>query len=330
MCEINEKSDPLVSILIPCYNHERYIADCINSIIKQTYDNIEVLICDDCSQDSSWQKLTEMGEMLKSRFPYVSLKRNSENLGVTKNLNRMLKEAQGKYIKELATDDFLEESAIEDFVQYCENDVSIDVAVCNGWIVPDEAHFPLRSKAPNKVAYKSKVNFDFPHQELLEALYQNNFIFAPGTFMRKQVFLEHGYYDETMYGEDWDYWLRLAEDGQSKFGYLDKCLVAYRQSDNSITSLANNSGFDNRHLRLYKFQGDVLEKYRDKVSDSVYASAKLHHIIDANKRAKKYQLENLLKITQMEFKEYRVWKVLPLRDYIFFVKNVLFRRLRLS
>lgn len=329
MCETNKKSDPLVSILMLCYNHEKYIEDCINSVLKQTYDNIEILICDDCSKDFSWKRIAEMKGELQSRYPYVSLNRNPENLGVAKNLNRMLKEAQGKYILELAMDDFLEESAIEDFVAYCESDASIDVAVCNGWIVPDEAHFPLKSKDPNKVAYKGKVNFDLPSQELLEALYQNNFIFAPGTFLRKQVFLDHGYYDEAMYGEDWDYWLKLAEAGQSKFGYLDKCLVAYRQSDNSMTSLMNNDGFEKRYLKLYEFQSDVMEKYKDKVSDNVYASTKMHHIIDANKLACKCQMESLLKITQLEFKEYKAWKNLPLRDYIFLAKKVLLRRVRL-
>lgn len=329
MCESNQKPDPLVSILIPCYNHEKYIADCINSIIKQTYDNIEVLICDDCSQDSSWQKLTEMEGILRKRFPYVSLKRNPENAGVTKTLNKMLKEAKGKYIKELATDDFLEKNAIEDFVQYCENNTSIDAVVSNGWIVCDEAHFPLKSKKSNKVAYKDKVNFDLPSQKLLEALYQNNFIFAPGVFLKRQVFVEHGYYDETMYGEDWEYWLRLAEAGQSRFGYLDKCLIAYRQSNNSITSLMNNEGFEKRYLKLYKFQCDVMEKYKDKVSAHVYASTKMHHIIDANNLACKCQMEKLLKTTQLEFKEYKAWKSLPWRDYIFLGKKVFFHRVQL-
>ena len=329
MCEINKKSDPLVSIVIPCYNHEKYISDCINSILKQTYDNIEILICDDCSRDSSWQKLTEMEERLQKRFLHISLRRNPKNLGVVKNLNRMLKEAQGKYILELATDDFMEESAIEDFVVYCEENESIDVAVCNGWIVPDGAHFPLKSKDSDKVVYKSKVNFDLPHQKLLESLYQNNFIFTPGTFLRKQVFLDHGYYDETMYGEDWEYWLRLAEAGRSRFGYLDKCLIAYRQSDNSMTSLMNNDGFEKRYLKLYEFQSDVMEKYKDKVSANVHASTKMHHIIDANKLACKCQMESLLKITQLEFKEYKVWRNLPMRDYAFFLKNVLLHRVRL-
>lgn len=329
MCEINKKLNPLVSITITCYNHEKYIEDCLNSVLKQTYDNIEILICDDCSRDSSWQKLTEMERSLQNRFSYVSLKRNPENLGVVKNLNRMLKEARGKYVKGVATDDFLEENAIEDFVAYCESDASIDVAVCNGWIVPDGAHFPLKNKDPNKVAYKGKVNFDLPPQELLEALYQNNFIFAPGVFFKRQVFIDHGYYDETMYGEDWEYWLRLAEVGQSRFGYLDKCLIAYRQSDNSMTSLMNNDGFEKRYLKLYEFQSDVMEKYKDKVSANVYASTKMHHIIDANKLACKCQMESLLKKTQLEFKEYKAWKNLSLRDYIFLAKKVLLRRVRL-
>ena len=55
---------PLVSIVIACYNHEKFIEDCIYSVIQQDYKNIEILICDDCSTDRSWEVLSSLKERM--------------------------------------------------------------------------------------------------------------------------------------------------------------------------------------------------------------------------------------------------------------------------
>ena len=60
---------PLVSIIIPCYNHENFLDDCLNSILAQTYQNIELLICDDCSPDNSYEKILSYKEELEKRIP---------------------------------------------------------------------------------------------------------------------------------------------------------------------------------------------------------------------------------------------------------------------
>ena len=59
---------PLVSILMPCYNHENFLPDCLDSILGQTYENIELLICDDCSPDGSWTVIESYEARLRQRF----------------------------------------------------------------------------------------------------------------------------------------------------------------------------------------------------------------------------------------------------------------------
>ena len=75
--------DPLVSIIIPVYNSERYIVDCVNSIKNQTYKNLEILLCDDASSDNSYQLLSDL-EKNECRIKLFS---NEENQGISKTQN---------------------------------------------------------------------------------------------------------------------------------------------------------------------------------------------------------------------------------------------------
>ena len=84
-----EKS--LVSVIIPCYNHENYVADCLKSIINQTYPNLEIIICDDCSQDASMEEIQRQKILFEERnIRFVAMK-NEKNSGVPATINRMLK-----------------------------------------------------------------------------------------------------------------------------------------------------------------------------------------------------------------------------------------------
>ena len=65
---MNQSNQPLVSVVIPCYNHENFVQDCIQSVIDQTYDNIELIIIDDGSKDNSVDKIKEMIGLCEKRF----------------------------------------------------------------------------------------------------------------------------------------------------------------------------------------------------------------------------------------------------------------------
>ena len=65
---MEKNNQPLVSIVIPCYNHENFVQDCIQSVIDQTYQNIELIIIDDGSKDNSILKILDMVDLCKSRF----------------------------------------------------------------------------------------------------------------------------------------------------------------------------------------------------------------------------------------------------------------------
>ena len=133
---------PLVSIIIPCYNHEAFLDDCLGSILAQTYPNIELLICDDCSPDNSYEKIMSYREELEKRFNNVIILKNEINCGVTKNVNRMLKLAKGEFVKTLASDDCMAPDAISEMVHFLIENSQIDVVVSNGIKVSEEQRYP--------------------------------------------------------------------------------------------------------------------------------------------------------------------------------------------
>ena len=96
--------NPLVTVLIPAYNHENFICEAINSLITQSYDNIEVVITNDGSTDNTHEKIMQLYNECTNRF--VSFKYiNQENNGLIKSLKAMEQYINGKYITVLYSDD---------------------------------------------------------------------------------------------------------------------------------------------------------------------------------------------------------------------------------
>ena len=99
--------NPLVSVCIPAYNSARYIRTTMESGLGQKYENIELVVVDDCSKDDTVEIVRSV------RDPRVRLVRNEKNLGMTGNWNKCLAEARGEYIKLICADDVLYEDSIE-------------------------------------------------------------------------------------------------------------------------------------------------------------------------------------------------------------------------
>ena len=94
----------LISVIISAYNHEKYVQETINSIIAQTYKNIELLIIDDGSSDSTLQKIEEMRAVCENRFIRFDVQTQG-NKGIIPTMNLLLELAQGEYVFTIASDD---------------------------------------------------------------------------------------------------------------------------------------------------------------------------------------------------------------------------------
>lgn len=104
--------DDIVSVIVPVYNVEKYLATCINSLLNQSYNNLEIILVDDGSKDASG-KICDAFEKENSRIKVIH--KENEGLGLSRNAG--LKIAQGKYVTFVDSDDFLGTSAIEDLVK---------------------------------------------------------------------------------------------------------------------------------------------------------------------------------------------------------------------
>ena len=102
----------LISVGIPAYNHEYYIQETIRSIINQTYKNIELIILDDGSTDSTWEKIQEIKQECEERFVRIHFEKQ-KNIGCSRTNHKLITLAKGKYYMVLASDDLAKPNAIE-------------------------------------------------------------------------------------------------------------------------------------------------------------------------------------------------------------------------
>lgn len=115
-------NDPLVTIVIPCYNGERFVGRCLSSLSRQTYSPLEVLLVDDASTDRTAEEV--------SKYPFVRVLRNEVNKGVSYARNRGIEEARGKYIHFLDVDDEVSSNFYEEMVRRAEQ-TGVDVTACS-------------------------------------------------------------------------------------------------------------------------------------------------------------------------------------------------------
>ena len=116
----------LVSIIIPCFNQEKYITDAIMSAEKQTYKDIEIVFIDDCSTDGSLEVVND----LKKKYTNIVVLKNESNLGVVDSRNKAIDFAKGFYILPLDGDDTIEPTYIEDAVNVFEEKPDVGFVYC--------------------------------------------------------------------------------------------------------------------------------------------------------------------------------------------------------
>lgn len=208
---------PLVSVIIPCYNQERYIADAIKSVKKQTFPDYECIIVNDGSTDNSKDViLSEIAD--DKRFILLS----KQNEGICKTRNYGISNSQGKFILPLDGDDIIGETYLEEAVNVLKSNPNCNIVYCKAEKFGKERglwHLPKFS---------------------MDTMLVNNCIFNCAMFKRDDFNKTIGY-NENMSGgvEDWDFWLSILEQG-TNVHCIDKVLFYYR-----IKAKSRNTALDN-------------------------------------------------------------------------------------
>lgn len=211
----------LVSVVIPLYNAEKYIAAALESVFKQSYTPLEVVIVDDGSKDNS----VEIVNKLESDIIKLKLVQQ-ENLGPAAARNRGVQEASGRWIAFLDADDIWQNNKIE---------TQMASLGGNKWAYCDSEFMG----GTNDGRRDSELNQK--HQgAVLEQLTCSNFIGTSGVIVERAVFLEVGGFDGGLRSiQDWDLWLRIASG--YPVSYADAALVRYRVHSESTSRSARKT-----------------------------------------------------------------------------------------
>ncbi len=239
--------NPLVSVLIPAFNHEDYVQESIKSVINQSYENIELIVIDDGSSDFTWKKILELKAECEKRFISVCFK-TQDNIGASKTIEQLLSTAKGKYIYIIASDDMAESFAIEKQVKFLETNPDYGCVVGDSAFVDfkgDYCYWKNNNKdityIEDNAEYKTFVSFlkkwfnyfndtDFG---TYRTLYKSNYI-PNGYLIRKSLIDKYVKFPKEQVLEDWFLMLQLSK--YTKFKYINKVLYLYRwHQDNTVT-----------------------------------------------------------------------------------------------
>ena len=219
-------NQPLVSVPVITYNSAKFVLETLESIKAQTYQNIELIISDDCSTDNTIELCRKWVEENKERFVRAQIITSDLNTGVSANLNRAEAACQGVWVKGIAGDDLLMPNCIADCVEYVQQHP--DIIYLFGRIEAFGA-----SEEQNK--YFSEKVFDYSFFDLdvdgqLERLvFGSNCVPASTCFYNRQKSIVLGIRNDERIPllEDWPKWINLLRAGV-KLHFLDKVLVKYR------------------------------------------------------------------------------------------------------
>lgn len=215
--------NPLVSVICLCYNQARFIQQALDSVMCQTYRNIELIILDDASTDDSESIIDEWVNNHKG----VLFIRNETNKGSTKSFNKALTRASGAFIIDLAGDDILLPERIENQISFFEKQSeNVGVIYSNAQYI-DESGNDL------------DVHFDRPRMtpfsgDVYCKLIDTYFIPTPTMMIRKRVLDQLGGYDEELSYEDFDFWVRSARTWE--YAYQSEITTLIRKSSHSQSS----------------------------------------------------------------------------------------------
>lgn len=230
----NNKEEPLISIIIPSYNHQLYIGKAIESVLLQTYKNLEIIIIDDGSKDDSINVISRYND---SRIKFIK----QENQGAHNAINNGIMLAKGDYIAILNSDDLYEEKRFSIMLKEMRNADAefacsyINVIDSTGKVLGEKKGWnnmePWMIEHPEK---SFKVSDDFKYNLII-----NNFTSTTSNFLfSRKLYEKIGGMRNLRFVHDWDFALRAAE--VSKCIIVRKPLMEYRIHDSNTISKNRN------------------------------------------------------------------------------------------
>jgi glycosyltransferase involved in cell wall biosynthesis len=248
---------PTVSVIIPCYNHGQYLDDAVESVLRQTYEDFEIIVINDGSTDERTNELLKTYEKPKTRILHTT------NQGLASARNSGITEARGRYILPLDADDRIGVEYLEQAVKMLDANPQIGIVYC-------KAEFFGAASGEWKLPPYS-----------LERMMGDNIIFCSSLFRKDDWRRVDGYDPRMKYGwEDYEFWLSLLELGVGVYR-IDKTLFYWRIRPDSMSRSMSKED------RTYSFKL-IFEKHKALYENNVEAlfnamAYKHNEVVDAYK-----------------------------------------------
>jgi glycosyltransferase involved in cell wall biosynthesis len=224
------------TVIMSCFNSSQFLAKSIDSVLLQSFKQFEFLIIDDYSTDDTYEILNNYSK----KDERIKVYKNKVNLGLTANLNFLIKEASGEYIVRIDADDVCKKDRFYKQIEYLDNNPTIGLvgSSCN---VIDE-HSNVIGNRTNPCN----------HSDIIRNLIIFNPINHPTVVIRTEIALFHLYDTSYRTSQDWDLWIRLYKN-KIKFYNLPEKLIDYRVSSDYLAKKSYRYRFNELKIKLNHF-----------------------------------------------------------------------------
>ena len=219
------QDDPLISVIVPCYNQGQYLDEAVESVLAQTYQNFEIIIINDGSTEP------ESIEILKNYHKPKSKVLHTSNQGVCRARNTAIESAQGKYILPLDADDKIAPTYLEKALKIIENNLDVGIVYCETILFGAQEGTSTSSPLPKL----------FLGKDSLPEILLHNRIHNSALYRKSDWQLVNGYNPNMVYGlEDYDFWLSILATGKKAY-LIEEYLYFWRKKEVSRTTLAKQN-----------------------------------------------------------------------------------------
>lgn len=229
---------PLVSIIVITYNSADYVIETLDSILNQSYSNIELIITDDNSSDETLSLCSDWVKKHSECFTNTLILSSPVNTGTPANCNRGIQKSRGDWIKIIAGDDLLLNNCIKDLIDECLKFPEISILASKIYILKE-------NKITKENIREENSFFSLSAKEQFFKLLQQNYIDAPSVIIKREIINKLEGFDERFrLIEDWPFWLKATANNYKIYS-LDKFTSVYRVHSSSVTS---------RKIRLFDIE----------------------------------------------------------------------------
>lgn len=252
----NHKVEDLITVSVVTYNHAPYIKECIDSILGQTWQNLEILVVDDCSTDETVDLVKSCGD------PRINLITKKKNRGVSDSTDIYLRQAAGRYIATMCGDDRMATPfKIEKQVEFLKRNEWCSVVFSDIELIDEHGVLLDPQKSPAKQilqVFESGIENQDPKQLLNTFFLKGNVLAGPTMLADMKVFHQFGSFDRRyLQLQDFDMSIRLLINGVG-IAVVPEKTVSYRIRDNqmNLSAITNESA-----NRLIYERAKILEQY---------------------------------------------------------------------